>query len=381
MEDLFKGCISESLYKIIASDPLKNNTEYTKIVFNKMDGYFLSEKYTQKQVFHEHVKFDMLSQALNLLAENTFKQFNLWDDKYEYSLRISKSGKALFKKSAIKSSPQPMNTHNRQKKYLIEEGTIVEPLIDMGIFTREGKVVRTMYDKFRQINRFTELLNDELDKLDLTKQLTIIDFGCGKSYLTFIIYYFLVNVRGLNVNIIGLDLKETVIDNCNKAAKKYGYDNLHFELGDINGYHADKPIDIVISLHACDTATDYALYNAVNWQTKLILSVPCCQHELNAQMQSESLAALTRYGIVKERVAALVTDAIRGNILTYCGYSTQLLEFVDMAHTPKNILIRAVKANIPNKEKTKALNEVHSLIKELNVTPTLYRLLVQKNDE
>ncbi|MEG1126767.1 MAG: methyltransferase, partial [Oscillospiraceae bacterium] len=184
MEDLFKGCISESLYKIIVSDPLKNNTEYTKIVFNKMDGYFLSEKYTQKQVFHEHVKFDMLSQALNLLAENTFKQFNLWDDKYEYSLRISKSGKALFRKSAIKSSPQPMNTHNRQKKYLIEEGTIVEPLIDMGIFTREGKVVRTMYDKFRQINRFTELLNDELDKLDLTKQLTIIDFGCGKSYLT-----------------------------------------------------------------------------------------------------------------------------------------------------------------------------------------------------
>ncbi len=338
----------------------------------------MAEKYTKKQVFHEHLAASALEAYLQALLENGFRQFDFWDDGYTSSVRVTKSGKTLFTKSACKSAPPPTNTHNRKKRYLIEEGSIVPPLVDMGIFTPDGKVVKAMYDKFRQINRFTELLNDELDKLDLTKRITILDFGCGKSYLTFIIYYFLVYVRGLQVEMIGLDLKQDVIENCNRAAQKYAYTHLRFEVGDISGYAANSPVDIVLSLHACDTATDFALYNAVLWDAQLILSVPCCQHELNAQMQTTQFAALTRYGVVQERVAALMTDTIRGNLLTAMGYHTQLLEFVDFAHTPKNILIRARKTNVPLGAKQKALREAQALMEEFHLQPTLYALLAEK---
>lgn len=216
----------------------------------------------------------------------------------------------------------------------------------MGVFTSEGKIIRSHYDKYRQINRFVEILEDELKCLDLTKTLHILDFGCGKSYLTFIVYYYLVCVRKLKVHMTGLDLKEDVIKNCNAAAARYGYRELHFELGNIHGYSCETPVDIVMTLHACDTATDYALYNAVQWNAGLILSVPCCQHELNQQMHTDTFSAMTRYGIIKERMAALMTDAIRANLLTCVGYDTSILEFVDLSHTPKNLLIRAVKSGV-----------------------------------
>ncbi len=382
LQEIWPQCFGAQTYKAVFSDPVGKDCPYQKIVLNRLKDGFQAEQYTQKQVFHKNLTVQQaVAMGLELLS-GVYRQLNAWDESYEYNLRISKSGRVLYRRKArAAQAPAPKTAHNREKRYLLEQGTVIPPLVDMGIFTSQGKVVESMYDKYRQINRFVELLSDELDRLDLTKPLTILDFGCGKSYLTFIMYYYLVEVRGLKVNMVGLDLKKEVIAHCNEAASKYGYRDLHFELGDINGYRCDSPVDIVVTLHACDLATDYALCNAVHWNARLILSVPCCQHELNGQMQSEELSILTRYGIVQERTAALMTDAIRANLLTYCGYKTQLLEFVDLSHTPKNLLIRAVKTKIPLSAKRHALEEVERLMKAFSFSPTLYRLLVAKQGE
>jgi hypothetical protein len=243
----------------------------------------------------------------------------------------------------------------------------------MGVYTAEGRVVRSMYDKFRQINRFLEIIDDELDRFDPEVTLQILDFGCGKSYLTFVLYYYLTEIRRQKVRMIGLDLKQDVIEKCNRTVEKYGYRHLHFQVGDIGGFDFDGHPHMVISLHACDTATDYALFNAVRWKADTIFSVPCCQHELNSQIATENFGVLTRYGIVKERVAALMTDAIRANLLQCCGYKTQLLEFVSLDHTPKNLLIRAVRGG--GNPDGRPLREVRSLMEEFHVRPTLYRLM------
>lgn len=401
------GIISEKITQIleeaditraIISKPSSKSSEYRKIEIlakekassgNECktcppDRLFQISKYTEKQVFHENVKVKELPQRVEtLINELSFRQMSVWTDEHEYIFLLSKKGELSFKKRALKDDEQKhlgeKNTgHNRQKNYIISKGQQVEPLYDMGIFTKDGKVVKSMYDKFRQINRFLEILDDEIDSAKLD-HLNVIDFGCGKSYLTFVVYYYLTQIKGITANIIGLDLKADVIKKCNQAARKYGYDNLHFELGDINGYNAPFDVDMVITLHACDTATDYALYNAISWNAKMIFSVPCCQHELNQKIKSDDLSILTRYGIIKERFAALATDAIRGNLLEYAGYKTQLLEFVDFAHTPKNILIRAVKRPIgPRSSRDKALAEVNKLMEEFHTDQTLYNLLVKE---
>ena len=378
VEELWKA----GPYKIILSNVRKaapeeesSGRQYRKIVLNRLDTCWQAEKYTDRQVFHENLPEDKVEAYVQNALSAGFRQCSAWDGEWEQTIRISKGRKISSQRKRTAQAPKEKREHNRKKHYILEEGTVIPPLQDMGIFTAEGKVVRSMYDKYRQINRFVELIDDEIDSLPKDHPVTVIDFGCGKSYLTFILYYYLVKVKGLDVWITGLDLKADVIERCNRAAETYGYEGLHFELGDINGYDCPYPVDMVISLHACDTATDYALYNSVRWKAKLIFSVPCCQHELNRQMKSENLSILTRYGIVQERTAALMTDAVRGNLLTACGYRTQLLEFVDLSHTPKNILIRAVRAVIPGSVKQKARLEVEELKNTFGFRPTLDGLL------
>ena len=377
VEEALRKIAELSPVKIVLSNVADKEQRIQKVQIEKKEKHFQIAQYSDKQVFHKNVdEEELISFCIEEFGVN-FLQLNAWMLGGEASVKLTKKGKLLFslKKADNSALADEVRDNNRKKNYILEEGKVIEPLIDMGIFTKEGKIVSSMYDKFKQINRFIEIIDDELKKKIIT-HLNIIDFGCGKSYLTFIVYYYLTEIKKIKVNMIGLDLKEDVIRKCNNAAKKYGYENLSFELGDINGYSAPFKVDMVITLHACDMATDFALYNAVNWGAGYIFSVPCCQHELNAQIKSETFSLMTRYGIIKERFSALVTDAIRGNLLEYMGYSVNLLEFVDLSHTPKNILIRAVKN--PNKAenvKLRAMDEVKRMMEEFGLSQALYRMI------
>lgn len=377
--------------KVVMSSPSSREASYKKYVVNKIERKgtlcYQVEKFTDKQAFHENIDCEQLAAYIVGLFPEVFMQLNIFGAEMQWDYKVTKKGKLLKNSRRMEKATTndklirvggvAVRGHNRKKNYLLEEGTVIPPLIDLGIFTKDGKIVRTMYDKYKQINRFLELVEDVVKDYP-NKEMHIIDFGCGKSYLTFILYYYLVERKGYRVHMTGLDLKQDVIDKCNQTAEKYGYENLHFEMGDINGYQSDDKVDMVVTLHACDTATDYALYNAITWNAGIILSVPCCQKELNVQVQSDHLSLLTKYGIVKERMSALMTDAIRANVLEYCGYKTQLLEFVDFASSPKNILIRAVKSNISKERREKAKEEICGLMEEFHVHQTLVDLVFEK---
>lgn len=369
---------AEDVYKCVLSNPTDKQNEVKKMEFSYLDGLYHIEKYTDTQVFHEKMTHKAAKRYIESLLGPDYKSLNSWNTNREYSIKISKKGKVLFYFNAIGSmqAPRKRMAHNREKNYILGQGLYIEPLVDMGILTKDGQVVHSMFDKYRQINRFIEIVDDEVRKTDKTK-LTILDFGCGKSYLTFVLYYYFTEIKQLDVDMVGLDLKKDVIDKCNTAAQKYGYGNLTFEVGDISNYEHMGSVDIVISLHACDTATDYALYNAICWNADMIFSVPCCQHEINNQIQSDRFSGLIRYGIIKERMSSLITDTIRCNLLECCGYKTQMVEFVAFDHTPKNIMIRAAKR--PVKSQKARLAEVDDLMKEFHLNPTLYRLLRESN--
>ena len=373
LDQVIKEIFEKDIIKVVLSNP--KETKYKKIVVSKNDNGYQAEKFTETQAFHENLKANQISLFSYTCMEEGFKQLNAWDDSFEYSIKISKKGKVFYNRSKASDAVKTNKANNRQKTYFLEEGTAIPPLVDMGVFSKNGKVINSMYDKYRQINKFLQFIDEAIDKANLTK-LNIVDFGCGKSYLTFVVYYYLTYVKKIDVTMTGLDLKEDVIKKCQETAKRYGYDKLSFKVGDVAVYESDTPVDMVITLHACDTATDYALYHAIRWNTKIIISVPCCQHELNAQIESDDFSILTRYGLLKERTAAIMTDAIRGNLLEYCGYKTQILEFIDFTHTPKNLLIRGVKSRIPDTHKEKLLKEVETLIKEYHLRPTLYDLIM-----
>lgn len=385
MEELKRAIdeiVGKDIVKLVVSNKVNKDVKYNKITFvlkeDDIKQYYQIEKYTDKQVFHENIDISILGEKLLEYISYNYKQVDAWSKETTFDLKISKKGKVHLGKKESDNVNLTNKGHNKEKNYILKEGMIIDPLIDLGIFTKEGVVVNSKYDKYKQINRFVEIIDDEIKNNDF-KELTILDFGCGKSYLTFVLYYYFIEIKKINVKMIGLDLKDDVIKKCNDIAKRYNYDNLHFELGDINGFKYDNKVDMVITLHACDTATDYALYNAIKWNSRMIFSVPCCQHEFNSQIKTESLSILTKYGIVQERVAALMTDSVRANLLESVGYKTQLLEFIDISHSPKNILIRASKANISVDKKEKALSEVNILMDQFNLNSTLYNLLKKDN--
>lgn len=333
---------------------------------------FQLESFQNNQAFHENMEVEKACEKLLEHMEN-MKQMQLDTQGCSYSVLISKKGKVTIKSKLKKGDRKKINmSHDRKKKYVLEEGIPVPFLQDLGVMTQEGKIVHAKFDKFRQINRFLEFIEDILPELDKDRELTILDFGCGKSYLTFAMYYYLHELKSYDIRIIGLDLKKDVIRHCNELSEKYGYEKLKFLEGDIADYTGVNKVDMVVTLHACDTATDYALAKAVGWDAKVILSVPCCQHELNRQIKNEVLEPILKYGLLKERMAALITDGLRAEYLEREGYTAQILEFIDMEHTPKNILIRAVKNK---KKKGQGDDAIRRCEAALRVTPTLGRLL------
>lgn len=346
---------------------------------------FQAEEFRGKQAFHKNMDAAQACAYLTGLMGTAFKQAQAETQGWTASVLVSKKGKITIKKKpgagtgpsadAVQDAWKSGLAHNRKKKYILEEGRAVPFLVDLGVMTKDGKIVNSRYDKFRQINRFLEFIEDILPKLDRSRESVILDFGCGKSYLTFAMYYYLKELRGYPVRIIGLDLKQDVIEKCSHLAVKYGYEKLDFYTGDIASYEGVDHVDMVVTLHACDTATDFALEKAVRWGAKVILSVPCCQHELNGQMENALLGPLFQYGIIKERTAALFTDALRAQVLEHCGYRVQILEFIDMEHTPKNLLIRAVKQGGPRENR----EELRAILEFLHADPSLYRLLMEKD--
>lgn len=367
--------LSDRLCHITVSGPREKDGIFKikiRPLLLKGELVFQKTAYKGTQVFHENLSGEELLEELLHEMQGNFRQLAAESLDGSLTVLVSKKGKVTAKykenqKNAVKMRPELY--HNRVKQYILKEGIPVPFLVDLGIQTREGAIVRAKYDKFKQINRYLEFVEDVLPVLKGEGAIHIIDFGCGKSYLTFALYYYLHELQKLDVMITGLDLKTDVIHNCNRLAQSYGYDRLQFVQGDIKNFTGSDQVDMVVTLHACDTATDYAIEKAVGWGAKVIFTVPCCQHEVNGQIQNKLLHPVLKYGLLKERLSAILTDAIRANLLEEAGYNTQVLEFIEMEHTPKNILIRAVR-----RQEKREDSGISELTAALGVETTLQKL-------
>ena len=377
IEELLEQCIQKNLIDLTISGLKKKNEELpvkikVRPVAMKDNIEYQVSEFIGRKVFHKNYKKDELKKKITDWMQEDYKQAQFTMTDATAQILSGKHSQTVKYKKCKEVRVQRDLSHNRTKRYILPEGTPVGFLIDLGVMTKEGKIVRQKYDKYRQINRGLEFVEDILPQLSKEREQTIIDFGCGKSYLTFAMYYYLKELKGYDIRIIGLDLKEDVIAHCNELKDKYGYGKLSFLVGDIASYTDVDAVDMVVTLHACDTATDYALAKAVQWGAKVILSVPCCQHEANRMMENELLQPVLQYGILKERMAAIMTDAVRANLLTAKGYDTQILEFIDMEHTPKNLLIRAV---YTGKDSENAAEALKNMEEALHLNLTLNKLL------
>ncbi|MBQ9142408.1 MAG: SAM-dependent methyltransferase [Lachnospiraceae bacterium] len=379
LNELLSQILNKELIQIILSNSQdKEFAAKVKIrpVLIKGELLFQETLYRGTQVFHENFDRSAMSERIEKLLTETFRQGEFQGSTLNATVLVGKKGNMTIKTKRLQNNTAPKErdlSHNREKQYILQEGVAVDFLVGLGVQTPEGKITKTRYDKFRQINRYLEFIEDVLDKLPTGRTIRIIDFGCGKSYLTFAMYYYLHVLQKRDICVTGLDLKKDVIAHCNALAKQCGYEKLTFEVGDISTYNGSDAVDMVVSLHACDTATDYAIEKAVKWGASVIMAVPCCQHEVNKQISCKELQPLLKYGLIKERMAALITDAVRANLLEEQGYDTQILEFIDMEHTPKNLLIRAVKKG--GAPKMTGKKSVQETLDFLHIEPTLQKLL------
>lgn len=366
----------EEIIKISISSPFSKDEEFNKMtirpVIIKKQNCFQAERFKNNQVFHLNMSESEFSAFLKEIFKK-YAQIAVFKSGETITFSVSQNGKIKQSKSKNNLKSQNKNAeNNRRKEYIFNEGENIPALVDLGVFTPDFKIVKSKYDKFKQINRFIEIVNDAFTN-DTNENITILDFGCGKSYLTFIIYYYFAEVKKKNVKIIGYDLKKDVVESCNKIAEKYGYDNLRFVVSDVTKDTLyDEHIDMVISLHACDTATDFALNYAISKNVKHIFSVPCCQHEVNKKIKKGGdFDILLKHGLIKERMSALLTDSIRASILEDMGYSVDVLEFVDFSHSPKNIMLRAKKTkNVSDKNR----KQIAELQEKYQFNQTLFDL-------
>ncbi|MCL2592985.1 MAG: SAM-dependent methyltransferase [Defluviitaleaceae bacterium] len=365
----------DKFVKMVLSKP-KPNSEYNKIeikpVITKNNRLYQLSCFKGDKVYHKNLDVARFDGSIAVISAY-FKNIDVfYTDKHIFS-KESKKGKVSLKSTVFDGVQK--TSHNRTKNYILKEGLEVKPLVDLGVFTRDYKLVKSKSDKYRQINRFVEIIQDELKTFD-KKEITILDFGCGKSYLTFILYYYLTEILEIHAKIIGYDLKEDVVKNCNDIAEKYGYSGIKFVVGDVSKIDKVDDVDMLITLHACDTATDYALHSAIKNNIKYVFSVPCCQHEINENISIFSeYKLLTNHGLIKERFSALLTDSIRCEVLRCAGYDVDVLEFVDFSHSPKNLMIRAKKVKVAGELCT----DLEKLIKEIGTSQELYKLYKEEN--
>lgn len=398
LRDFFREILNRDLIQIVASNT-RDAQQASKVKIHPVairgQLVFQETLYRGTQVFHRNCTAEEMLERLTEHMESLFRQAQVVCRQEEATVLVGKKGSVSLKRrrravreaagelretkgSKVSGDIRPSGdmadmSHDRSRRYILPEGHPVDFLVDLGVQLPDGRVVKAKYDKFRQINRYLEFIEDILDKLPGDRTIRIIDFGCGKSYLTFAMYYYLHELQHRAVRVTGLDLKADVISRCNELADRLGYEGLDFQEGDISSFQGEGQVDMVVSLHACDKATDYALEKAVKWGAAVIMAVPCCQHELNGQMRCEELRAVLKYGLVKERIAALVTDALRAGLLEQKGYDTQILEFIDMEHTPKNLMIRAVRSRrMRPAQDAGALDRAMGL---LQVDPVLKHLL------
>lgn len=382
LEELYSEIAEGKLVQGTLSSPfVKSAEEPFKVVLRPIEVkgklVYQASEFVGSQAMHKNyapnVCVDYLQKLLSLYRQGIITTTNGY-----YHLTVGKDLQLKIKRKAVAQAVLPM-AHNRKKRYLLEEGDPIPFLVALGVMGSDGKVHPKKYDKFRQINRFCEMVRDICDALPKGRAINIVDFGCGKAYLTFALHYYLHVIEGREVNILGLDLKKEVIEDCGALAKRLGLKGLVFAVADINTFEFNGKADLVISLHACDTATDAALEKAVRWGAEVIMCVPCCQHELYSQVKSDPLESLLRHGILRERFAALATDAARAEYLAMLGYDVQVLEFIEMEHTPKNLLLRGVKSASKAREE-KAAERYREFKSALGITPSIEKRFPEAAD-